>query len=86
MHKQAKAIDLNLYALEVFVNNRITIIKLGKEQAITFPCGYEGFSCHIYAIYFLDIKIYIILQVIVDCLKTILSVKLTTVNEDNVVK
>lgn len=39
-----------------------------------------------YAIYFLDIKIYIILQVIIDFFKTILSVKLTTVNEDYVVK
>lgn len=61
-------------------------MQLGREIAVTFPCGYKGFSCPIYAIYFLDIKIYIILQVIVDFFKTILSVKLTTVNEDNVVK
>lgn len=67
--------------LEMCVNNQTAVIEAFDQNNQTFHGGYRGFSCPIYAIYFLDIKIYIILQVTV-VLKDILNVKLTTVHED----
>lgn len=70
----------------MFVNNHNAIIttlkrtsKLSLVDTRDFPAPYMQYI-------FLDIKIYIILQVIIDFFKTILSVKLTTVNENYVVK